>query len=154
LGSLFLLERSQARLTTALPPYRLTAMPALLADLVVVIHFSFVLFVILGGLLVLRWPRLAYLHLPAATWGVLIEFAGWVCPLTPLEQSLRLKAGEQGYSGSFIEHYVLPLLYPSALTRTIQVALGIIVIAVNLGIYGYLIRSRRLLRPLRRRPAL
>ena len=127
-------------------------MSALLADLVVVIHFSFVLFVILGGLLVLRWPRLAYLHLPAATWGVLIEFAGWVCPLTPLEQSLRLKAGEQGYSGSFIEHYVLPLLYPSALTRTIQVALGIIVIAVNLGIYGYLIRSRRSLRPLRRLP--
>ena len=114
----------------------------------------FVLFVVLGGLLVLRWPRLAYLHLPAATWGVVIEFAGWVCPLTPLEQSLRLKAGEQGYSGSFIEHYLLPLLYPSALTRTIQVALGIIVIAVNLAIYGYLLRSRRLLRPLRRRPAL
>jgi hypothetical protein len=127
-------------------------MSALLADLVVVIHFCFVLFVILGGLLVLRWPRLAYLHLPAAAWGVLIEFAGWVCPLTPLEQSLRLKAGEQGYSGSFIEHYVLPLLYPSALTRTIQVALGIIVIAVNLGIYGYLIRSRRSLRLLRRLP--
>ena len=112
----------------------------------------FVLFVVLGGLVVLRWPRLAYLHLPAATWGALIEFAGWVCPLTPLEQSLRLKAGEQGYSGSFIEHYLLPLLYPSALTRTIQVALGIIVIAVNLGIYGYLIRSRRSLRPLRRLP--
>ena len=112
----------------------------------------FVLFVVLGGLVVLRWPRLAYLHLPAATWGVLIEFAGWVCPLTPLEQSLRLKAGEQGYSGSFIEHYLLPLLYPSALTRTIQVALGIIVIAVNLAIYGYLLRSRRSVRPLRRLP--
>jgi hypothetical protein len=114
-----------------------------MADIVVVIHFAFVLFVVLGGLLVLRWPRLAYVHLPAAAWGVLIEFTGSVCPLTPLEQSLRLKAGEQGYSGSFIEHYVLPLLYPSALTRTIQVALGIIVIAVNLGIYGYLVRSRR-----------
>jgi hypothetical protein len=111
-----------------------------IADLVVAIHFTFVLFVVLGGLLVLRWPRLAYLHLPAVTWGVLIEFAGWVCPLTPLEQSLRLKAGEQGYSGSFIEHYVLPLLYPSALTRTIQVALGAIVIAVNLCIYGYLLK--------------
>jgi hypothetical protein len=106
----------------------------------------FVLFVVLGGLLVLRWPRLAYVHLPAAAWGVLIEFTSSVCPLTPLEQSLRLKAGEQGYSGSFIEHYVLPLLYPSALTRTIQVALGIIVIAVNLGIYGYLLRSRRSVR--------
>jgi hypothetical protein len=116
---------------------------ALLADLVVVIHFSFVLFVILGGLLVLRWPRLAYVHLPAAAWGVLIELTGWVCPLTPLEQSLRLKAGEQGYSGSFIEHYVLPLLYPSALTRTIQVGIGAIVIAVNLLIYGCLLRSRK-----------
>ena len=118
-------------------------MPGLLADLVVVIHFSFVLFVILGGLLVLRWPRLAYLHLPAATWGVLIEFAGWVCPLTPLEQSLRLKAGEQGYSGSFIEHYVLPLLYPSALTRAIQVGIAAFVVAVNLCIYGHLLRSRK-----------
>ena len=127
-------------------------MSALVADLVVVVHFMFVLFVVLGGLLVLRWPRLAYLHLPAATWGVLIEFAGWVCPLTPLEQSLRLRAGEQGYPGSFIEHYLLPLLYPSALTRTLQVALGIIVIAVNLAIYGYLLRRRRSLRPLRRLP--
>jgi len=113
-----------------------------IADLVVAIHFTFVLFVILGGLLVLRWPRLAYLHLPAATWGVLIEFAGWVCPLTPLEQSLRLKAGEQGYSGSFIEHYVLPLLYPSALTRTIQLVLGCLVLGLNLGIYGYLLYRR------------
>ena len=115
----------------------------LLADLVVALHFIFVVFVVLGGLLVLRWPRLAYIHLPAAAWGVLIELTGWVCPLTPLEQSLRLKAGEQGYSGSFIEHYVLPLLYPSALTRTIQVAIGAIVIAVNLYVYGYLLRSRR-----------
>ena len=110
-----------------------------LADLVVVFHFAFVLFVILGGLLVLRWPRLAYVHLPAAAWGVLIELTGWVCPLTPLEQSLQLKAGEQGYSGSFIEHYVLPLLYPSALTRNIQLLLGCIVLGLNLGIYGYLL---------------
>jgi hypothetical protein len=117
-----------------------------LADLVVVIHFSYVLFVLLGGLLVLRWPRLAYVHLPAAAWGVLIELTGWVCPLTPLEQSLRLKAGEQGYSGSFIEHYVLPLLYPSALTRPIQIGIGAIVIAVNLYIYGYLLRRRRSVR--------
>ena len=118
-------------------------MSALLADLLVAVHFTFVLFVVLGGLLVLRWPRLAYVHLPAAAWGVLIELTGWVCPLTPLEQSLRLKAGEQGYSGSFIEHYVLPLLYPSALTRTIQVGIAAIVIAVNLYIYGYLLRGRK-----------
>ena len=114
----------------------------LLADLVVAVHFGFVLFVILGGLVVLRWPSLALLHLPAAIWGALIEFAGWICPLTPLEQSLRLKAGEQGYSGSFVEHYLLPLLYPSALTRTVQIVLGCVVFIINLGVYGYLLRSR------------
>jgi hypothetical protein len=110
-----------------------------LADLVVLIHFAFVLFVVLGGLLVLRWRRVAFVHVPAALWGAWIELAGWVCPLTPLEQSLRLKAGEQGYSGSFIEHYLLPLLYPSALTRNIQLLLGCLVLGLNLGIYGYLL---------------
>jgi hypothetical protein len=114
----------------------------LLADLVVVVHFAFVLFVVLGGLLVLRWPRLAYVHLPAAAWGVLIEFAGWTCPLTPLEQSLRQRAGGHGYSGSFIEHYLLPLLYPSALTRDIQLVLGSVALVVNLGIYAYVLRRR------------
>ena len=117
-------------------------MSALVADLVVVIHFSFVLFVILGGLLVLRWPRLAYVHLPAAAWGVLIELTGWICPLTPLEQSLRQRTGGQGYSGSFIEHYLLPVLYPSALTRDIQLVLGSVALAVNLGIYAYVLRRR------------
>ena len=110
-----------------------------LADLVVAVHFTFVLFVVLGGLLVLRWRWVAFLHVPAALWGAWIEFAGWICPLTPLEQSLRLKAGEQGYSGSFIEHYLLPLLYPSALTRNIQLLLGCLVLGLNLGIYGYLL---------------
>jgi uncharacterized membrane protein YhhN len=124
----------------------------MLADLVVLFHFAFVIFVVFGGLLALRWPKVAYVHVPVAVYGTLIELVGWVCPLTPLEQSLRLRAGEQGYSGSFIEHYVLPLLYPSALTRTIQVGLGAVVIAVNLGIYGYLLRRRRSLRPLRRLP--
>jgi hypothetical protein len=118
----------------------------LLADLVVGLHVLFVLFVVLGGLLVLRWPRLVYVHLPAAVWGVLIEFAGWICPLTPLEQSLRQRAGGHGYSGSFIEHYLLPLLYPTALTRTIQLVLGTLVIVVNLCIYGYLLRSRHSVR--------
>jgi hypothetical protein len=113
-----------------------------MADLVVVIHFAFVLFVVLGGLLVLRWPRLAYVHIPAAVWGTLIEFAGWICPLTPLEQSLRQRAGGQGYSGSFVEHYVLPLLYPTALTRDIQLLLGTGVLIVNLAVYAYLLRRR------------
>jgi hypothetical protein len=115
----------------------------LLADLVVAAHFLFVVFVVLGGLLVLRWPKAAYLHIPAAVYGAAIEFFGWTCPLTPLENRLRRLAGEGGYSGGFIEHYLLPILYPSALTRDIQLLLGALVIGVNLAIYGYVLRSRR-----------
>jgi hypothetical protein len=115
-------------------------LPSFLADLVVGVHFLFVLFVVLGGLLVLRWPRLAYLHIPAALWGAAIEFAGWICPLTPLESWLRRQAGSAGYSGGFIEHYILPVLYPSALSRDVQLVLGFVVIAVNLTIYGYVVR--------------
>ena len=85
----------------------------LLADLVVILHLSFVLFVVFGGLLVLRWPRLAWVHLPAAAWGVAIEFTGGICPLTPLENWLREKAGEIGYADGFTEHYILPVLYPA-----------------------------------------
>jgi hypothetical protein len=99
-----------------------------------------VLFVVLGGLLVLQWPGVAYLHIPAAAYGAAIEFAGWVCPLTPLENWLRRRAGGTGYSGSFIEHYILPVLYPTALTRDIQLILGLLVIAANLIIYAYVIR--------------
>jgi hypothetical protein len=114
----------------------------LLADLVVVAHFAFVLFVVLGGLLVLRWPRLAYVHVPVAIYGVLIEFAGWICPLTPLEQTLRIKGGESGYQGGFIEHYILPVLYPSALTRNLQLLLGTLVLGLNLAIYTYVLRRK------------
>jgi hypothetical protein len=113
-----------------------------LADVVVGLHFIFVLFVVLGGLLVLRWPRVAYLHIPAAVWGAAIELAGWVCPLTPLENWLRRQAGSAGYSGGFIEHYILPILYPSALSRDIQLLLGFLVIAANLGVYAYALRNR------------
>lgn len=113
-----------------------------LADVVVGLHFIFVLFVVLGGLLVLRWPRVAYLHIPAAVWGAAIELAGWVCPLTPLENWLRRQAGSAGYSGGFIEHYILPILYPSALSRDIQLLLGFLVIAANLGVYAYALRKR------------
>ena len=115
----------------------------LLADMVVAFHALFVAFVVAGGLLVLRRPRLALLHLPAAVWGALIEFNGWVCPLTPLEKSLRAAAGEAGYQGGFIEHYLLPVLYPAGLTRGVQLALGVLVIAVNLGLYAALLRRRR-----------
>jgi len=114
----------------------------LLADAVVVVHSLFVVFVVLGGLAVLRWPRLAWGHLPAAAWGAMIEFGGWICPLTPLEKWLRVRAGEAAYQGGFIEHYMLPILYPPGLTREIQIVLGLIVLAINLAVYGYLLHRR------------
>jgi Protein of Unknown function (DUF2784) len=116
----------------------------ILADITVGLHLLFVVFVIAGGLLVLRWPRLVWVHIPAAVWGALIEFAGWVCPLTPLEQALRNAAGEAGYRGGFIEHYLLPVLYPSGLTRGIQIGLGMTVVLLNVLVYGYLLRRHRL----------
>ncbi|HEX6669331.1 MAG TPA: DUF2784 domain-containing protein, partial [Gemmatimonadales bacterium] len=103
----------------------------ILADVVVGIHALFVAFVMLGGLLALRRPWVAALHLPAAVWGALIELRGWICPLTPLEKSLRAAAGEAGYQGGFIEHYLLPVLYPAGLTRNVQLVLGAAVIVVN-----------------------
>lgn len=106
-----------------------------LADGVLVVHLAFILFVVLGGLLVLRWRWIALLHLPCAVWGLLIELYGWICPLTPLENSLRRKAGEAGYGGGFIEHYVLPVIYPGGLTREVQLTLAAIVVVVNAGIY-------------------
>ena len=107
-----------------------------LADLVLVLHLGFVLFVVLGGLLVLRWPWVAFLHLPAAVWGVFIEYSGWICPLTPLENSFRARGGEAGYSGGFIEHYIQPLLYPSGLTRGTQIVLGSLALLVNIAAYA------------------
>ena len=114
-----------------------------LANVVVVVHIAFVLFVVFGGLLVLRNPRLAWLHLPAAAWGVMIEFAGWTCPLTPLENEFRLRGGEAGYSGGFIEHYLLPILYPTGLTRGAQFVLGSLVLVLNLALYALLLARRR-----------
>ncbi|MFL5595203.1 MAG: DUF2784 domain-containing protein [Gemmatimonadaceae bacterium] len=112
----------------------------ILADLVLVVHLAFVVFVVAGGVLVLRRPRLAWLHLPAVAWGVLIEYAGWICPLTPLENSFRMRGGEAGYSGGFVEHYVLAALYPTGLTRDTQLVLGTLVLMVNLVAYGVLLR--------------
>jgi hypothetical protein len=116
----------------------------LLADLLVVAHFAFVIFVVLGGLLVLRHPRLAWLHLPAAAWGATIEFTGWICPLTPWEQSLRQLGGQAGYTGGFIEHYLIPVLYPPGLTTSIQAALGLLVVAGNAAIYWVIFQQRSL----------
>lgn len=114
----------------------------ILADVVVGIHALFVAFVVAGGLLALRWPWVAAVHLPAAVWGTLIELQGWVCPLTPLEKSLRAAAGQAGYQGGFIEHYLLPVLYPAGLTRNVQVVLGSLVLVINLVIYGLVVRRR------------
>lgn len=112
------------------------------ADLVLVIHLAFVLFVVLGGLLVLRWPRLAWIHVPVALYGALIEFVGFTCPLTPLEVWLRRRGGEAGYTGGFIEHYVTATLYPSGLTREVQIALGVGVLLLNAIVYAVWLRRR------------
>ena len=117
-------------------------MSAALADGVVIVHLAFVLFVVFGGLLVLRWPRLAWAHIPAAAWGVAIEFFGWICPLTPLENELRLRAGRASYEGDFIGRYVLPLIYPEGLTRETQLALGAGALLLNAGIYWLVLTKR------------
>ena len=109
----------------------------LMADLLVVLHLAFILFVVLGGFLVLKWRWVAFIHLPSVAWGALIEFQGWVCPLTPWEQKFRIMAGEAESSGGFIQHYLLPVIYPDALTRDWQFVLGASVVAVNLAIYGW-----------------
>lgn len=115
----------------------------LVADLLLLLHAGFVVFVVLGGLLVLRWPRVAFIHLPCAAWGAGIEFLGGVCPLTPLENHYRRLAGADGYAGGFVEHYVFALLYPDGLTRGVQYALGVLVLLVNLAIYAWAWRRRR-----------
>lgn len=116
----------------------------LAADVVVLLHLSFVLFVLLGGLLVLKWPRVLWLHLPAAAWGAFIEFSGWICPLTPLENWLRTQGGETGYPGDFLGQYLLAILYPEALTPQIQILLGLTVLVVNATVYSWLWRIHKL----------
>jgi len=108
----------------------------IIADFLVIIHMAFICFVVLGGLLVMRWKWIAIIHLPSVAWAAFIEFQGWICPLTPLEQHFRHLAGQSGYSGGFIEHYLIPLIYPSGLTRSIQMAIGVFVIIMNMIIYG------------------
>jgi hypothetical protein len=114
-----------------------------LANAVLVLHLAFILFVVLGGLLVLRFPRLIWLHLPVAAWGALIEFGGWICPLTPLEKQLLMLGGGKAYSGGFISHYILALIYPAGLTRGMQLLLGALVLAINAAIYFRLWQRRR-----------
>lgn len=110
-----------------------------LADVVVIVHLAFVVFVVLGALLALRWRPVVWLHVPAAVWGALIEFRGCVYPLTPLENRLRRLGGAGGYEGGFVDHYIiLPILYPGELTRPVQIALGALVVAIDLCVYGWL----------------
>lgn len=116
---------------------------SLLADAVLLLHLMFVLWVVLGVFAVLRWPKLAWFHLPAAIWGIYIEWSGRICPLTPLENDFRALAGEAAYSGGFIEHYVTAWLYPDGLTRSIQLGLGLLLLLVNVVAYGFLLRRSR-----------
>lgn len=109
---------------------------ALLADAVLVGHLAFIVFALLGAALLPRWPALVALHLPALAWGTWIELSGGICPLTPLENALRRAAGEQGYDGGFVDHYLLPIVYPEGLTRETQWGLAAILVAVNAALYG------------------
>jgi len=113
----------------------------ILADALVLLHLLFVVFVMTGGFLLVRWPRLLWLHLPAAAWGAFIEFSGGICPLTPLENSLRVLGGGSAYSGDFVERYLLPLLYPAQLTPALQQGLGGVVVGVNLLAYALAYRA-------------
>ena len=107
----------------------------LAANALALIHFAFILFVILGGLLLLKWPKVVWLHIPAAVWGVLIEFAGWYCPLTSMENAMLRRAGESGYSDGFVAHYIFRLIYPAGLTRGLEIAIGVFVLVVNVSVY-------------------
>jgi hypothetical protein len=116
---------------------------ALLAALTVIVHVMFIAFAIGGGLLAVRWPRIAWAHLPAAGWAILVELSGGLCPLTPLEQAMRRRAGLPDYSGDFVANYVFPVLYPEGLTRDVQVAFGVLVATVNVVAYTWAYLRRR-----------
>jgi hypothetical protein len=119
----------------------LLAVYSSLADVVLVVHLTFIVFVVLGGLTVARWPKLIWLHVPSAIWGALIELVGLICPLTPLENWLRHRGGAGTYETSFVEHYLMPIVYPEALTRSTQIVLGCLVIAVNVAVYAWVWRE-------------
>jgi Protein of Unknown function (DUF2784) len=108
-----------------------------LADLVVLLHLAFILFAVLGGILALKWKRIVWFHVPVALWATLIEFVGYECPLTPLENWLRYQGQEAGYQTSFIERYLLPMLYPVTPTRHLHIVLGLLVLGINLLIYWW-----------------
>lgn len=113
----------------------------ILADAVLLIHLAFIVFAVAGALAALRWRFLILVHLPCALWAVAIELGGWLCPLTPLEIFLRHSAGQAGYTGGFIQHYLLPVIYPHNLTREIQIGLGLGVLVINLVVYTLVVRK-------------
>lgn len=116
----------------------------ILAEITLAVHFLFIVYVIIGALLVLKWHWTIFIHIPASFWGALIMFMGWICPLTPLENRFRRLAGGEGYDGGFIERYIWPVVYPEGLTRELQIYLGVGVVLINVIIYGIVIvRSRR-----------
>jgi len=114
----------------------------LAADMIVLVHLGFIMFVALGGFLVIKWHNIAFLHIPCALWGVLIAFGGWICPLTPLEMHFRQLAGIAGYDDGFIDHYVMPIVYPAGLTRGMQIAFGVTILVVNLLVYTRVLVNR------------
>ena len=114
----------------------------LVADIIVLAHLGFILFVALGGILVVKWGKVAFLHLPCALWGMLIAWGGWICPLTPLEMHFRQLAGQAGYTGGFVDHYVMPIVYPEGLTRGMQIAFGVTILTVNLLVYARVLVKR------------
>ncbi|MGF1759360.1 DUF2784 domain-containing protein [Photobacterium sagamiensis] len=109
----------------------------ILADLVVIVHLLFIIFALLGGLLAIVRSYLVFVHLPAVIWVFVISFKGWICPLTPLENQLRNAAGSEGYTGGFIEHYIIPIIYPSALNFNLQIVFGLVAVVINIGIYSF-----------------
>lgn len=114
-----------------------------LADAVVIAHLTFIFVVVFGIFLVLRWPKFAWVHVPSFLWGALIEYFGWICPLTPLENWLREKGGERTYEVGFVEHYLTPIIYPEGLTPELQVLMGVVVLIANVGVYAFLWRCWR-----------
>ena len=113
------------------------------ADGVVVIHLGFILFVFLGALTLFRWPWMIWVHVPAAVWGGLVELIGAPCPLTPLENHLRRVGNSEAYSGGFIDHYIMPIVYPPGLTRETQVYLGVLILVLNITIYYKFLTRKR-----------
>lgn len=116
----------------------------LFADLILLAHFIFIVFVICGGLLIIRWPKIAFVHLPAVVWGATVEFFGWICPLTPLENHFRYLAGYNQYSGDFILRYLVPLIYLENLTTALQTVFGLLVIIINVFVYTFAIRKHKM----------